>query len=414
MSARGRFTRMRRPLAAVLAVGGVVLGSVAALGGSSASAADGDLVATTTYSCTIVGTTFPATVWQGEATLTALRPAGSTTVEIRAVVSDMTDNGSPVGLSEEPITNKLKLNIGGQPVELTGAGIVDVPPRADIAMPELRGSFSSSEATVDVSVVEFSFSFPDQYMDGLCTPTANAAIGTLTLGEGTLPPPPPTPTTTTKPTATPTPSASTPPKGKSGKPAKGETSFACTMNIGSTFDYDATVSVSGYRAEEGDDISLSATMTDLPGISPVPINGTMDYSLGLKVGGEEVTLTSQAEVNAPANQEVAVANLSGTVAVDGDEHEVEALSFGFDFPSAGINVECEGGAVLGKMTVGSEPLDEDPSPSASTSTAPVSAGDTLPKTGGGDSLPVIALWALALTLLGAAGLLCVPQARRQH
>jgi len=39
---------------------------------------------------------------------------------------------------------------------------------------------------------------------------------------------------------------------------------------------------------------------------------------------------------------------------------------------------------------------------------------TLPKTGSGDSMPVIALWALALTLLGAAGLLCVPQARGKH
>ena len=55
-----------------------------------------------------------------------------------------------------------------------------------------------------------------------------------------------------------------------------------------------------------------------------------------------------------------------------------------------------------------------PLPSASSGSTTTESGGTLPQTGGGDSLPVVGLWALALTLLGVAGLLCVPQARRKH
>ncbi len=71
------------------------------------------------------------------------------------------------------------------------------------------------------------------------------------------------------------------------------------------------------------------------------------------------------------------------------------------------------------MTVGSEAVEDDEGDEDTPAghhrprrrPAPVAR---LPKTGGGDSLPVVGLWALALTLLGAAGLLCVPQVARKR
>lgn len=414
----------RHPLAAVLGVAGLVIGTVAAIA-PAATAAD-ELSATTTFSCVVTpvgGSAFKPYDYIGKITLSAGRAEGSSTVTVVATMSKMTGS-APVPLDKAPFTDELVLDVAGAPVTLSGSGTVTAASKADFTMPSLQGTFSSEEASVEVAVTSFAFEVTALgiTMNGACSPTAGAALGQLVLTTGSVPTLTSTPTPTTTTTATATPSATssptpTPSAGAGGEPAKGEVKFACALSIGSKFDYRATISVAGFRAKEGDDVSLVATMSDLPGIAPVPIEGEMVYTLASEIGGAPVTLTSTTIASSAPNEDVPVSDLSGSSASDEDEMEVAVSAFTFDFASAGIGAECTAArSVLGIMKVGSEPIEvADPDDAGGTDDGggTTSASGSLPQTGGGDSLPVVGLWALALTLLGAAGLLCVPRARRQ-
>src|SRR5689334_10304712 len=97
---QGRLARLRHPMAAVLGVAGVLAASVATFG-VPASAAAGDLVGTTNFSCVVTPTgspSYPAYVYDGTITLSALRPAGSTTVTVSATMSQMS-GVAPVNVS---------------------------------------------------------------------------------------------------------------------------------------------------------------------------------------------------------------------------------------------------------------------------------------------------------------------------
>lgn len=433
MTGRTTFARLRHPLAALLAVGGVVVGSVAAMGGSSpASAAPGDLVGTTVFGCIVTpdgSAPYDEYEYQGTITLTAGRETGSSTVGVVAQMSKM----SPVArasLNNLPFTSELSLDVDGAPVKLAGSGHVTAPASTAFEIPDVQGSFTSTAETAPVVVTGFKFVLaysPTFNFTTVCTVKSGAALGTLTLTEGSVPSVSvkPTQTSTVKPASTPTPTGS-PSEGsgsKNGKPASGKVTLSCTlMPFDSDFSYPGTISVSGYRADAGDPVSLTAKMPDIPGISIVPIDGTMDVTLGVTVGGKKTTLKASTQAKAPEKSPVAVPALKGEVDVDGDELDVKVNTFTFKFPADGVSADCSapgGAASLGKMTVGSEAVeddDEDPPTSGGTDTGgtTTSTGGTLPKTGGGDSLPVVALWALALTLLGAAGLLCVPQVARKR
>jgi LPXTG-motif cell wall-anchored protein len=401
-----RFGRLRHPMAAVLGVAGILVGSIAAIG-VPATAAAGDLVQTMKFSCAM--STFPAYDWEPTITLSAVRPAASTTVTVSAHMSDMAGK-SPAPLMNYDATDELVLDIGGTAVSLKGAGKVNAAANAPFALPDMEGTFTSSDPDAAIEVTTFGFKV--LALTGTCTPTASTALGTLTIVEGTPPTAKPVPTTTTSATSKPKPSTTATSSASEGKAAKGTVTFTCKLSINpDPFEYKAATTVSGYRESEGDDVSLVATMSDLPGMSPVAIQGSMDYTLDAKVGGEKVTLKSTGDVNAQPKAVVPVEDLAGSVDVEGDELAVVVTGFTFNFPSGGVGAECTADSVaLSKMTVGSEPIDTDPGTSSTTTTG----GSTLPKTGGGDSMPVVALWALALTLLGAAGLLCVPRTRRQH
>ena len=409
MRAASRLARLRHPLAAVLGTAGIVVGSVAAMG-SPAEAAGDELVGTVSLDCetTVGAKTIPFT-WPGaQITLSAVRPAASTLVTVFARVSDM-PGVSPVQMMGNPATSELLLSLGGAATTLKGSGsVTNDGPNEPVPVPDLTATLTSNEATLAAQVTSFQLIVSGIVTD--CTADESALLGDLTIVEGTPPTPTPTPTTTTSATATPSASASaTAPASDEGTPAEGTVKFACVLTIGSTFDYPAEISVSGYREDEGDDVSLVATMSDLPGIAPVLIDGPMDFTLDAEVGGEDVTLTSTGDVTAQPNEAVPVTDLTGEVGAEGDEMEVLIHRFTFDFPSGGVGAECTAKAVsIGTMKVGSEPIEEAlPAVSADDP----GAASTLPKTGSGDSMPVIALWALALTLLGVAGLLCVPQAR---
>lgn len=414
---------VRHPLAAVLAVAGIAVGMVAAVGGSAASAAGDELVGTSVFTCTSEAAPTKPYDWNGTLTLTAVRPAAdSTAVTVVAKLSKMAGT-VPLDVGMAPITEVLDLNLAGASVKLNGSGTTEIKALTEIALPDVQGTLTSAAPELAVTVKSFDFSVTAMgaTLATNCVVKSGGALGDLKVTVGAAPPTPtptpvaPTPTTTTKATATPTPSSSATGKTtNSGKAAKGKAVFACTLSIGSKFDYNADISVSGSRVKAGDDVSLLATMSDLPGIAPVPIDGSMDYTLDATVGGKAVTLSSTADVYAGPKEEVAVADLFGAVSADGDEMEVAVTKFTFDFPSAGIGAKCTTkSVVIGTMAVGSEAIVPDSSDSPS-SIGTTTSGDTLPKTGGADSMPVVALWALALTLLGVAGLLCVPRTRRQH
>ncbi|WP_372734130.1 hypothetical protein [Nocardioides sp.] len=200
-----------------------------------------------------------------------------------------------------------------------------------------------------------------------------------------------------------------------GSPAKGTSEFACTLDpLGTDFDYSAKMTVSGYRAHDGDPVTLAATMSDLPGIAPLPIDGHMDVTLDLELDGAAVTLEGGESVTAAAKQPVPVPNLAGEVEHDADEAEVMVTGFTFNFAELSVGADCTASQAMGKMTIGSEPpvgSTGGTGGSGGTSGGTSSGGGVLPKTGGLNSLPVLALLAGALILFGSAGVVLVPIAR---
>ena len=416
-----RLSAVRRPMAAVLAVGGIVLGSVAAVSGP-ASAAEGDLTGTTVFTCASAAAPDKPFTWEGTFTFSATRSSEtSSAVSVVASVSDMA-GVVPLDLGSQPMTSKLDVTLGGTAVAMTAKGTTTVKKGKPLPMPDVAGTLTTTEDTLAVSVKAFEFTLTSFQSTTTCKPDSGADLGDLTVEIGAAPTPTPTPTTTTSATATPTASA-TPTddetSGSEGKPAEGSATYACELNIGSEFSWKPTITVSGYREKASDPVSLVASMTDLPGIAPVAIVGPMDFTLDLVVGGKKTTLTSTGDVNAGPKEEVPVADLSGDVDVDGDTLDVSTTAFTFDFPSGGVGATCKATAGdIGTLTVGSEAIDTgDDTGGTGGDTSGTSSGGSLPQTGGGDATPVILLWAGAFVLLGAAVLLVVPgraHRARQH
>ncbi|MBD3926750.1 hypothetical protein IEZ26_19175 [Nocardioides cavernae] len=268
---------------------------------------------------------------------------------------------------------------------------------------------------------------------GAGEPVAPQPTPTPTATPSATPTKSPSPSPTKSPTASPTksPSASPNAQASTSVPAKGKAEFACVLNpLGSDFSYPATIAVSGFRPKTGAPVQLRAQMSDLPGIAPLPIDGRMDVTLGLVAGGKSMKMAGGADVKAPPKQPVPVPALVGTVSSDADEMEIEVKEFTFAFKALSIDADCKAsGAGLGKLTVGSKaPADggggsTDASSGGGGSVDASSSGGgssgtttSLPQTGDPASLPVLGLWAGALVLFGAAGLLLVPRVsyRRQH
>ncbi|MBB3043635.1 hypothetical protein [Nocardioides soli] len=406
-----RRTGVRHSVAAILGVAGLALASIAAFA-STATAAS---TSTVSLNCsTVVDPAKPPNTFawpDAQFVFSATGPAGTAvTVE----VSDLPAI-APVKMAGFPGTSKLVLTLGGTTTTLTGSGsITNGGANQPVPVPDLQGTLA----------------FPVDSLPDVLTSFQLVVMGIAT--DCVLPTATPTPTPTTTTSATATPSASTSPTAEptskptpkptskpgsdSGKPAKGSVDFACVLNpLNTDFDYPATVTVSGYRKKAGHDISLSAKMTDLPGISPVPIDGKMDVTLDVVVGKRKTTLKGSTHAVAPPRQKVPVPTLTGSVAGD-DEVEVSVTGFTFNFAALSIDAACTADAEsLGTMKVGSEPIEDDAGPdgSGTANGGSTADGGSLPQTGGGDALPVVALWALALVLLGAAGLLCVPQVARR-
>ena len=173
--------------------------------------------------------------------------------------------------------------------------------------------------------------------------------------------------------------------------------------------------MSGYRESAGDPVSLTATMSDLPGIAPLPIDGQMDVTLDLTVGAARRRRSRAGPTPRPRRSRRSRSRRSPARLIStGTQAEVKVTGFTFNFAELSVGADCTASDSLGKMVVGSQPPDDDGTDSGSgdgTSGGGTSSGGTLPKTGEPTSLPVIALWAGALLLLGTALLLLLPIAR---
>ncbi len=423
---RGRGLRAR--------LSGLVTGAALALValGTTALPAHAEVPSTTGSvawtACQFLG--FPFT-YEPDLTVSGYREAGSDQVTLVATLSDL-PGVAPIPLTNAPITVTLKTTVDGSPVTMTGSGTTTAAKNTPIKLPEIRGTVTSSGETVDLSAlqVDFAVTAMGGTSEGGCTSTAPIVIGEVPITEQAAPSPSPSPTPSESPSpsvsasATPSVTASPSDAASAGVPAKGTTTYACTLEpFNSDFDYRADITLNAMRATEGAaKVALAATFTDLPGIAPVPItNGTMKVTADFDLGGSAVTLTGSSTVNAAAKAKVPVPTLTGTFTSTQESMKVAAKGFTFDFGDMGgivVKAACsaKSGAELSKMTVGVGALDDTDPTSSTTDAVGGGGGDastSLPKTGGIDSIPVLALWALALGLIGAVAMVLLP-ARPKH
>lgn len=422
-----RTSKLMRGLGAVALVSGMSLTLAPA-----ASAAESEVSGTVPFQCSMpdFGPSADFT-YDADVTVKALRDTeGSSPVTLVATMSDMPGVVPAfISMRDQPVTVTLGVTADGSSVELKTSGTTDVNPSGavdPIELPEnIQGQLESTADDFDVAVNSFAFNVAG--VGGTCTVSA-FSLGVVTPELGEAPEPEPEPEEPT-PDPTPTDEPSDEPKGDvEGSPAEGVIEFACVLSppFNTEFDYNADVSVSGARADAGDSkVNLAATFTELPGLAPVPIdNGKMRIMVDGTVDGEAVSFTGNSTVNAGPNASVPVPRLTATVETEADEAEVLIDTFRFEFDEmAGLEIFADCDAkdnVLGTMTIGVGDLpdppggDTPPGDTTPVSTPPgTTPGATLPRTGGGDAMPVIALWALALGMLGAGALVWLPKRRSE-
>lgn len=141
-----------------------------------------------------------------------------------------------------------------------------------------------------------------------------------------------------------------------GRGVQGEVTFDCLLEpFKSAFRYEGAVSVQAPKpGSDSAPMSLVASLPELPGIAPVAIeNGTMRVSLKGTVGEDEFTLTGSRTVNAGANEDVALPEMTGEVpAAASGEFAVTNFTFEFDeMMGLVINADCDPskGASMGSM-----------------------------------------------------------------
>ncbi len=361
---------------------------------------------------------------------------GSSPVTLVAELSDLPGVVPEfISMKGQPVKLKLGVSVAGTAAELAVSGTTDVNPKQNgtkepVALPkDIQGEVATTESDVVVEVNSFDFDVAG--VGGTCTADPAVALDAITPEVGAVPTPKPTPTT--KPTPKPTPSETPTPKptkepkeeGKTGQPAKGNMAFTCLLKpFNTNFPYKADVSVAAVRAKAGDTkVSIAGSFGDIPGIAPVPIDGgKMTVTVKGTMGGEAVTLSGKSTVNAEANAEVPVPRLETSMQTDADEVDVKIDTFAFAFePMMGLTItadcKADSGAALGAMTIGVGSLEDvAPRPGDGNSGGGGNGGaggTTLPRTGGGDAMPVITLWALAFGVAGAGLLVWMPRRVRE-
>ncbi len=418
-----RFTSLARGLGAGL----VALGSVSLMGSAQAAPA-GSL----TTKCQTQA--FPVFDWTPS--VDAVAAAGGGEVQITLQLSDL-PGVVPVSLKDLQMVGTVKGLVNGAPATFSGKKTIAIESGKPFAVPAVTATIASTETTFNVELTNLGYDIPAFAMNTVC-PVSGAGsfkLDPITVDPSATMAPKPSATPTTKPsvTKTPTPSkAPTPTKNKSpktgesaGKAAAGKVTYACVLSapFNTKFDYKADISVSGAR-ETADDtaVKLSASFSKIPGLAPVPIeNGKMSITAKGSVDGKAVSFTGNSTVNAGPNEPVAVPVLSANVDTDAVKADVKMDTFRFEFgemAGLAISADCKAqSGALSALTVGVGELPEESGVNGAGAGSGGAAGGTdgtaaLPRTGGGDAMPVIALWALAFGVVGAAALVLLPGQRR--
>lgn len=421
-------TSFIRSLGAAALAGGLVMG-----GAVQATAAPAETTGTVLFKCSMPDFGDSADFdYEAEVKIKGLREAeGSSPVTLLAELSDLPGVVPEfISMMGQPVSVELGVSVGGTDATLAVTGTTDVNPKQNgtkepVSLPgDIRGTVATSETDIVVEVKSFDFDVAG--VAGGCTAEPVVAMDALTPEVGAVPTPTPTPTPKPTPSETPDPEPTEEPKDqdKAGKPAEGKIGFTCLLKpFNTNFPYNADVSVAGVRSQAGDtNVSIAGTFGKIPGIAPVPIDGgQMTVTVKGTMGGEAVTLTGKSTVNAPANAEVPVPRLETSMSTDADEVDVKIDTFDFAFePMMGLTItadcKADSGASLGAMTIGVGSLDDVAPPGGSDGNGGGGAGAgaaTLPRTGGGDAMPVITLWALAFGMAGAGLLVWMPRRIRE-
>lgn len=413
------------------------LGAAALVGGLSLTVAPTATAAATpvgNFSVSCQTGTFTPFTWNATVTAEALTEDGETYLELSM---SALPGVVPLDQPGTEMTTVINAEVNGAAVTLNGAGVVNIEADKPFDVPAGSVVIPGSPANLDVVVTKVVYDIP-AFAGGLMATRCPAGSATMAwdldpiaVNAGSVPSPSPTPTPTPSPTPSkspaPKPSPTKAPKSDiKGKPAKGTAKFDCTLQtIGSPFKYHPTVTLEGARASEDDDeAQLRLKFSDIvnpdtgKGLAPVPMDADMKITATVKVDGKDVDFAGSSKISAGPYEAVAVPVMTKTAAVAGETVPVEVTAFKFDFGElAGTQwfSDCKGGGALSDMTIGIGKLDpKGPGGSEGGDGADgAPAGTTtLPKTGGGDAMPVIALWALALGVVGAGLLVWLPAQRR--
>lgn len=415
---------------------GAAFGASALVAGSLALAAPAQAAQVTgqvTFTCTMPDfATAPPFDYVADVKVSGLRDtAGSSPVTVVMSTSDLPGVVPAfISMPSAAVEASFTGTANGSPITLATAGTTAVNPSKDgtkepVKMPDnFQGTVATTDETVQLAFTKFDFKV--DVVGGTCT-YKSGTLPVLTPDLGTPPPtatPTPTPTKTPSPTATPTDEPTDEPVESEGVAAKGKVTFDCTLQtIGSPFTYTPTVTLEGARATADDsEVALRLKLTDIAkpdgtGLAPVAMDSDMKVTVTAKVGSETVDFAGTSRVNVGPSEPVAVPVMTATADLDGDKHAVSITAFKFDFGEiAGTTwySDCKGSAKLSALTVGVGELedegDEDGSGTGGSNAGTGNAA-TLPRTGGADAMPVIALWALAFGVVGAALLVAVPRRR---
>jgi len=430
-----------RGLGAALLVGGLSLSVV-----PGASAAPAEASGTVAFACSMPD--FGASAdfaYNATVKISGKRATENGPVTLSMSASDLPGVVPPfISMKDQDVSISFVGKANGTPVTLTATGLTDVNPTKDnktkdpVKLPApIKGKADVTAADVTVSLSTFKFDVAG--VGGTCTaassdlPAFTPEIGAVEETPTVSPTPTKKPTATASPTAKPTKKPTKKPSSKptekaadAGKPVSGQIAFDCVLSpFDSAFRYEGKATVSGVRAKEGDSkVTLAASLPQIPGIAPVPIeNGRMVATVKATVDGKPVSLSSETTVNAAAKAKVSVKRATGQVTTTAEKAKVDVQSFAFKFdPISGLEIsaECEiaKGGSMGAMAIGVGELaadddDSDGSGGSGSGTGGTTAGTeaSLPRTGGGDAMPVITLWAMALGVLGAGLLVWIPVRR---
>ncbi|GAA4368188.1 hypothetical protein [Nocardioides caricicola] len=116
--------------------------------------------------------------------------------------------------------------------------------------------------------------------------------------------------------------------------------LTCTV-FDDEFEYDATIKLSGVRAKRSDPkVALRATMSKMPGVSPVAIDNDVEATLKLKVGSSRATLKGKGHATAGPNEPVAVPKVKGSVKNPKNSLPVTVTSMSVYIPDYALTISC--------------------------------------------------------------------------